>query len=110
MLVCATCVRWRHCRYRDIYSQWPIIEEIIEFYGDNAPTLQPIAGPGHWNDADQLTVGDHHPQGWCQNASDPVGGCNGLTADESESMMGMWCMLASEMDRYNNNNEAGRVH
>ena len=55
---------WDFERYRDIYSQWPIIESIIEFYGANQPLIQPAAGPGHWNDADQLTVGDHHPQGW----------------------------------------------
>lgn len=36
------CCQWR--MYRDIYSQWPIIEEIIEFYGLNAEELQPIAG------------------------------------------------------------------
>jgi hypothetical protein len=41
------CNLWR--MYRDIYSQWPIIEQIIEFYGDNAEVLQPIAGPGQWN-------------------------------------------------------------
>ena len=44
--------------FRDIYSQWPIIEQIVEFYGDQktAEMIQPIAGPGRWNDADQLTV------------------------------------------------------
>ena len=49
-------------RYRDIYAQWPIITSIIEFYGTMTPRLQPIAGPGQWNDADQLVIGDHHPQ------------------------------------------------
>jgi len=93
--VAEKCNLWR--MYRDIYSQWPIIMQIVEFYGSEAAMLQPIAGPGHWNDADQLTVGDHHPQGWCQNSSDPIGGCNGLTKDESESMMGMWAMLASPL-------------
>ena len=24
-------------------------------------------------------VGDHHPQGWCHNSSDVLGGCNGLS-------------------------------
>ena len=71
------CNLWR--MYRDIYSQWPIIEQIIEFYGDQAELIQPVAGPGRWNDADQLTVGDHHTQGWCHNSSDPLGGCNGLS-------------------------------
>ena len=83
--------------YRDIYSQWPIIEQIIEFYGDQAEVIQPVAGPGRWNDADQLTVGDHHPQGWCHNSSDPLGGCNGLSVVESESMMSFWAMFASPM-------------
>eukprot|EP01052_Picozoa_sp_SAG31_P006899 SAG31_NODE_323_length_17713_cov_12.065834_11_plen_208_part_00 len=41
------CNLWR--MFRDIYSQWPIIEQIIEFYGDQAEVLQPIAGPGRWN-------------------------------------------------------------
>ena len=44
---------------------------------------------------DQLTVGDHHAQGWCHNYSDPLnktmGGCNGLSPVESESMMSFWC-------------------
>ena len=89
------CNLWRF--YRDIYSQWPIILQIIEFYGTETPVVQPVAGPGNWNDADQLTVGDHHPQGWCHNASDPVGGCNGLTPTESESMMGFWSVIASPL-------------
>ena len=44
---------------------------------------------------DQLTVGAHHAQGWCHNYSDPLnktmGGCNGLSPVESESMMSFWC-------------------
>ena len=43
------CNLWR--MYRDIYSQWPIIEQIIEWYGDNSAMVQPVAGPGRWNDA-----------------------------------------------------------
>ena len=50
---------------------------------------------------DQLTVGDHHAQGWCHNYSDPLnktmGGCNGLSPVESESMMSFWSMFASPM-------------
>eukprot|EP00035_Acanthoeca_spectabilis_P013270 m.244505 g.244505 ORF g.244505 m.244505 type:complete len:622 (-) comp15844_c0_seq5:40-1905(-) len=93
--VAQKCNLWR--MYRDIYAQWPIIQDIVEFYGKNAGVLQPVAGSGHWNDADQLTVGDHHPQGWCHNSSDPDGGCNGLTQAESESVMGLWAVLASPL-------------
>ena len=55
------------------------------------------AAPGQWNDADQLTVGDHHPQGWCHNSSDRLGGCNGLSPIESETMMSFWAMFASPL-------------
>ena len=36
-------------------------------------------------------------QSRCTNGSDPVGGCNGLTQIESESMMGFWCAIASPL-------------
>jgi hypothetical protein len=75
---------------------------------DIHPWLQPILGNSRgkvrtfscraryrWNDADQLTVGDHHAQGWCHNSSDPLGGCNGLSPVESATMMSFWAMFAS---------------
>jgi len=37
-------------RYRDIYSQFPIIQQIVEFYGKSTPVLQPVAGPGAWSE------------------------------------------------------------
>jgi hypothetical protein len=33
----------------------------------------------------------------CHNSSDPLGGCNGLSSIESETMMSFWAMFASPM-------------
>jgi len=54
------CNLWR--MYRDIYSQWNIVADVIDFMGNEQQVLQPVAGPGGWNDPDQLTVGDTHAQ------------------------------------------------
>ena len=36
--------------YRDIYAQWPIIAQIIQWMGDNQLMIQPFAKPGAFND------------------------------------------------------------
>ena len=46
------CNLWR--MYRDIYSQWPIIEQIIEWYGDNSAIVQvstPLVDDGGYRGA-----------------------------------------------------------
>jgi hypothetical protein len=40
-------------------------------------------------------MASHNAEG--HNATDPLGGCFGLTKVESESMMGFWAMAASPM-------------
>jgi hypothetical protein len=61
--VAASCNIWR--MYRDIYARWDEISDIIHFMGERQHILQQIAGPGQFNDADQLIIGDHRHQGWC---------------------------------------------
>jgi alpha-galactosidase len=60
----------------DISATWSSITGLI----DQDTPLSPYAGPGHWNDADMLEVGN-----------------GSLTADENKSHLAMWAMLASPL-------------
>ena len=35
-------------------DSWTSVENIINFYTINQDEFQPAAGPGHWNDPDQV--------------------------------------------------------
>ncbi len=59
----------------DISASWASVTSVI----DQDATFFAYAGPGHWNDADGLEVG------------------NGLTADEERSQLSMWAILASPL-------------
>jgi alpha-galactosidase len=59
----------------DISANWHSVEGI----GFSQDPLAGFAGPGHWNDADMLEVG------------------NGLTPNECYTHMSMWCLLASPL-------------
>ena len=94
--VAASCNIWR--MYRDIYARWDAISEIIQFMGERQHVLQQIAGPGQFNDADQLVVGDHRHQGWCYpDRMSKHSGCYGLTEVESKTMMALWCIWATPL-------------
>ena len=43
---------WRN--YEDVEDNWKYVFNIIEFYGKNDKNFLEIAGPGGWNDADQV--------------------------------------------------------
>ena len=35
-------------------DSWLSLVRIVEWYGDHQHELIPVAGPGHWNDPDQV--------------------------------------------------------
>ncbi len=53
---------------------------ILQFWGDAQDLFQPFAGPGHWNDPDQIIVGDF-----------------GLSPSEAQMQFGMWAMFAAPL-------------
>ena len=62
----------------DIYDAWP---SVLENYSeDNTPGLAQWAGPGHWNDADMLEVGN-----------------GGLSPTEEQTQMTLWAEMASPL-------------
>lgn len=63
--------------YRGIFDWGGVgVLEIIDVMAD----LYPYAGPGHWNDAEMLEVGN-----------------GGMTRDEYITHFSMWCMLAAPL-------------
>jgi len=62
----------------DIYDAWP---SVLENYSeDNTPGLAQWAGPGHWNDADMLEIGN-----------------GGLSLTEEQTQMTLWSEMASPL-------------
>ncbi|NUP53234.1 MAG: hypothetical protein HOW97_38825 [Catenulispora sp.] len=60
----------------DIYNAWP---SVLENYSEgNTPGLAKWAGPGHWNDADMLEIGN-----------------GGLSLTEEQTQMTLWAEMAS---------------
>jgi alpha-galactosidase len=55
----------------------------------NQDRWKPYAGPGHWNDADMLVLGQ---VGWGPNLHP-----TNLTPDEQYTHISMWCMLSSPL-------------
>ncbi|XP_045204133.2 alpha-N-acetylgalactosaminidase-like [Mercenaria mercenaria] len=72
------CNMWRN--YRDVRDSWENVYGTIDFYGNNTGHFQEIAGPGAWNDPDELVLGDF-----------------GLSYDQERAQFGMWCMMASPL-------------
>jgi alpha-galactosidase len=67
---------WRYGS--DIADDWP---SVLENYSeDNTPGLAAYAGPGHWNDADMLEIGN-----------------GGLNLTEEQSQFDVWAELASPL-------------
>ncbi|XP_038676261.1 alpha-N-acetylgalactosaminidase-like isoform X1 [Scyliorhinus canicula] len=75
-LIGELCNLWRN--YEDVDDSWNTVLTIINWFGDNQKVLQPVAGPGRWNDPDMLIVGDF-----------------GLNHDQSKSQLALWAMLAA---------------
>ena len=77
-VVAAGCSQWRV--WRDIDCTSASLFEIIDHFGDYAPLMAPIHGPGRWFDADQLLIG---------------AGC--LTPDEERAQLALWAVLAQPL-------------
>lgn len=73
-----TCNQWRN--YDDIQDSWDSLYSIIDYYGSNQYNLSAYAGPGSWNDPDELIVGGF-----------------GLSSGQEVVQMGMWAMMASPL-------------
>eukprot|EP01102_Stenamoeba_stenopodia_P004982 TRINITY_DN15485_c0_g1_i1.p1 TRINITY_DN15485_c0_g1~~TRINITY_DN15485_c0_g1_i1.p1 ORF type:complete len:449 (+),score=58.88 TRINITY_DN15485_c0_g1_i1:71-1348(+) len=74
------CNGWRS--YDDIQDSADSLYSIISWYGQNAVSqgINSASGPGAWNDADQLIIGDF-----------------GLSFSQMQLQMGLWAILASPM-------------
>jgi alpha-galactosidase len=62
----------------DIAGNWPSVVE--NYTEDNTPGLPERGGPGHWNDADMLEIGN-----------------GGLTLTEEQSQLSLWAEMASPL-------------
>ncbi|CAC5424715.1 NAGA [Mytilus coruscus] len=72
------CNMWRN--YEDVEDSWQYVFNIIEFYGKNDKKFLEIAGPGGWNDADQLIVGDFS-----------------LSVGQQQTQIGLWAIMAAPL-------------
>ncbi|XP_033023957.1 alpha-N-acetylgalactosaminidase-like isoform X1 [Lacerta agilis] len=70
------CNLWRN--FGDIEDSWDSLFRIIEWYGDHQDIIQPVAGPGRWNDPDTLIIGDF-----------------GLSYEQSKVQVALWAVLAA---------------
>ena len=77
------CNLWRN--YGDITCTWGALRSIIDKWG-NMTDWQPHAGPGHWNDPDQLVIG------MTKNEWVP-----GITTEEEKTQMSMWAIFAAPL-------------
>lgn len=72
------CHLWRN--YYDIQDSWDSVQGIIEWFSINQDDLQPVAGPGRWNDPDMLIIGNF-----------------GLSVDQARSQMALWAIMAAPL-------------
>lgn len=49
-----TCNMWRN--YNDIDDSWQSVSGIIDYYAENNFNMSSYAGPGGWNDPDEVCV------------------------------------------------------
>ncbi|XP_077172239.1 alpha-N-acetylgalactosaminidase-like [Paroedura picta] len=72
------CNLWRN--FADIQDSWESLSRIITWYGDHQDTLQPVAGPGRWNDPDMLLTGN-----------------SGLSLEQAKAQLALWAILAAPL-------------
>jgi hypothetical protein len=51
-LLADICNLWRN--YDDIQDSWTSVLSILDWFVNHQDELQPVAGPGHWNDPDMV--------------------------------------------------------
>ncbi|XP_046572082.1 alpha-galactosidase A-like [Haliotis rubra] len=73
--VCNTCRN-----YDDINDQWDSIASVINFYAKDIGNFSKIAGPGGWNDPDEMVIGDFS-----------------LSRDQERTQMALWSMWAAPL-------------
>lgn len=72
------CNLWRN--YDDIQDSWKSVLSILDWFVKHQDTLQPAAGPGHWNDPDMLLIGNF-----------------GLSFEQARAQMALWTILAAPL-------------
>nr|XP_035954189.1 alpha-N-acetylgalactosaminidase isoform X4 [Halichoerus grypus] len=77
-LLAEICNLWRN--YDDIQDSWSSVLSILNWFVDNQDILQPVAGPGHWNDPDMLLIGNF-----------------GLSFEQARAQMALWTVLAAPL-------------
>ncbi|KAF6120532.1 alpha-N-acetylgalactosaminidase [Phyllostomus discolor] len=77
-LLADICNLWRN--YDDIQDSWSSVLSILDWFADNQDVLQPVAGPGHWNDPDMLLIGNF-----------------GLSFEQARAQMALWTVLAAPL-------------
>jgi alpha-N-acetylgalactosaminidase len=77
------CNMWRN--WNDIAGNWASVRRVIDKYGNMSVWAQ-WAGPGHWNDPDQLVIG-MKVNSWVK----------GITVEESRTQMAIWAILAAPL-------------
>jgi hypothetical protein len=68
----------------DVRADWAALKRVVNQLGDH-PEYAECAGPGGWNDPDQIVVG-------CNNSWSP-----GLTIQESRTQMSIWSLCAAPL-------------
>ncbi|XP_049627598.1 alpha-N-acetylgalactosaminidase-like [Suncus etruscus] len=76
--VAENCNLWRN--YNDIQDSWASVLSILDWFVAHQDILQPVAGPGHWNDPDMLIIGNY-----------------GLSFEQARSQMALWTILAAPL-------------
>jgi alpha-N-acetylgalactosaminidase len=77
------CNMWRN--WVDIACNWAQVRRVIDKFGNMSVWAQ-WAGPGHWNDPDQLMIG-MRTTSWVK----------GITAQESRTQFAIWAILAAPL-------------
>ncbi|KAH8396631.1 hypothetical protein KR215_001636, partial [Drosophila sulfurigaster] len=72
------CNLWRN--WDDIDDSLESVFQIMDYFAKNQDSIQPQAGPGHWNDPDMLILGNY-----------------GLSYDQSKLQMAVWAVLAAPL-------------
>ncbi|XP_001629503.3 alpha-N-acetylgalactosaminidase [Nematostella vectensis] len=76
--IAENCNTWRN--YDDIQDSWASVMHIVDYFAANQDTFIAAAGPGHWNDPDELIIGNF-----------------GLSDDQSRAQMALWAIMASPL-------------
>lgn len=48
------CNTWRNAV--DLMDTWDRVYQVIQFYGNNTKHFAEVAGPGNWNDPDEVLL------------------------------------------------------